>query len=99
MVCRVFEKGPSGRKLNVRRLNSSGNESSSPSSLLPPLMDSSPNNSEARTTAGQLSQLSQVTSRDPNYTVDQKNTPDDIVEIMETPILNLSSSATPFICA
>ncbi|KAG2404066.1 NAC domain-containing protein [Vigna angularis] len=93
VVCRVFEKSPSGRRLHVRRLNSSGNESSSPSSLLPPLMDSPPNNSETRTTAGELSQ---VISRDPNHTVDKKNTHDDIVESMETPILNLSSSATPF---
>ncbi|XP_047157595.1 NAC domain-containing protein 92-like [Vigna umbellata] len=93
VVCRVFEKSPSGRRLHVRRLNSSGNESSSPSSLLPPLMDSPPNNSETRTTAGELSR---VISRDPNHTVDKKNTHDDIVESMETPILNLSSSATPF---
>lgn len=94
-MCRVFEKGPCGKKLHVpnrERFNSSGNESSSPSAQLPPLMDSPPDNSETITTAGELSQ---VTSCDPNQTMDP-NTHDDIVHSLETPMLDFSSSATPY---
>ncbi|ESW11526.1 hypothetical protein PHAVU_008G037900 [Phaseolus vulgaris] len=95
VVCRVFEKGPCGKKLHVpnrERFNSSGNESSSPSAQLPPLMDSPPDNSETITTAGELSQ---VTSCDPNQTMDP-NTHDDILHSLETPMLDFSSSATPY---
>ncbi|CAJ1830493.1 unnamed protein product [Sphenostylis stenocarpa] len=95
VLCRVFEKkSPCRKKMPVPecgRFNAFEKESSPPSSLLPPLMDSSPYNSETRTTAGELSQ---VTSCGPNQTVDQ-NTHDDIVDSLETPVLDFSSSATP----
>lgn len=72
--------------------NSFGEEPSSPASRLPPLMDSSPYNSETRTNAGELSQVTCFS--DPNQTVDQ-NTHDDIVDSTETPILDFSHSFRP----
>ncbi|XVF58309.1 hypothetical protein PTKIN_Ptkin07bG0055500 [Pterospermum kingtungense] len=39
VICRVFQKSPAGKKIHISR-------------CLPPLMDSSPNNSETRTGAG-----------------------------------------------
>ncbi|KAG4992478.1 hypothetical protein AAZX31_09G215700 [Glycine max] len=98
VICRVFEKSPCGKKMHVlkcgRLNNSSGEEPSSCASLLPPLIDSSPYNSETRTTtAGELSQLTCFS--DPNQTEDQNNTHDDIVDSMETPILNFSPSSRP----
>ncbi|RDX87130.1 NAC domain-containing protein 100, partial [Mucuna pruriens] len=85
VICRVFEKSPGGKKMHVPkcgRFNSSGEEPSSPASLLPPLMDSSPLNSETRITAGELSQVTCFS--DPNQAEDH-NTKDDIVDSMETP--------------
>ncbi|KAK7340566.1 hypothetical protein VNO77_21273 [Canavalia gladiata] len=94
VICRVFEKSPCGKKMHVPkfgRFNSFGEESSSP---LPPLMDSSSYNSETRTTAGELSQVTSFS--DPNQTENQ-NTQDDIVDSIETPTPNLdfSSSSRP----
>lgn len=96
-MCRVFVKGRCFKKSHVPNsevFNSSGNESSSPSAVvLPPLTDSPPPyNSETRTTAAELSQ---VTNSEPNQTVEQ-NTHGGIVHSLETPGLDFSSSASPF---
>ncbi|KHN13600.1 NAC domain-containing protein 100 [Glycine soja] len=98
VICRVFEKSRCGKKMHVPKCgrfnNPFGEEPSSGASLLPPLMDSSPYNSETRTTtAGELSQLTCFS--DPNQTEDQNNTHDDIVDSMETPILNFSPFSRP----
>ncbi|TKY65162.1 CCR4-NOT transcription complex subunit 7/8 [Spatholobus suberectus] len=96
VICRVFEKSPCGKKMHVPKCgrfnNSFGEEPSSPASLLPPLMESSPYNSETRTTAGELSQVTCFS--DPNQVEDQ-NIHDDIVDSMETPILDFSTSSRP----
>ncbi|XP_027352716.1 NAC domain-containing protein 100-like [Abrus precatorius] len=95
VICRVFEKSPCGKKMHVPkfgRVNSFGEEQSS---LLPPLMDSPPPNSETRTTGGELSQVTSFS--DPNQTENQ-TTQDDIVDSMESPTPNfsLSSSSRPY---
>ncbi|XP_020219833.1 NAC domain-containing protein 100 [Cajanus cajan] len=91
VICRVFEKSHRGKKMHVPKcgrfkLNSFGVEPSSHASQLPPLMDSSPYNSETRATAGELSQLTCFSDQ---------NTHDDIVESMETPMLDFSPSSRP----
>ncbi|KAL2329943.1 hypothetical protein Fmac_017524 [Flemingia macrophylla] len=87
VICRVFEKSPCGKRMHVPksgRLNSFGDEPSSHASLLPPFADYSPYTSETRATAGELSQLTCFSDQ---------STRDDIVESMETPILDISPSS------
>ncbi|KAK7295388.1 hypothetical protein RJT34_18295 [Clitoria ternatea] len=85
VICRVFEKSPSGKKMHVTRcgrFNSFVEEPSHAShSLLPPLMDSSPHNSVTRTTVGELSH--ETCFSDPNQT-EEHNKQDDIVDSIET---------------
>ncbi|XP_057757293.1 NAC domain-containing protein 92-like [Arachis stenosperma] len=94
VICRVFEKGNNGKRLNIaklERLNSSGEEPlplPKPTPLMPPLMDSS----SSRTTPGELSQATCYSS-DPNQAEVRNNLHDDIVESRETPILNFSPAS------
>nr|QSD99862.1 NAC family transcription factor [Melilotus albus] len=93
-ICRVFEKDSCGKKMHIQDLvtfNSIGKE------LLPPLMDSSPYNSETKTTT--IGDSSHVTCfNDPNLIDDNQRTQDNdnnIVDSFETPMLASSYSSNP----
>ncbi|XP_057447641.1 NAC domain-containing protein 92-like isoform X2 [Lotus japonicus] len=90
-ICRVFEKGAHGKKMHVP-FSPFAKEV-----LLPPLMESSPYNSETTKTAiGESSHHSHVTSfSDPNQTDEQRTTQDDIVDSLETPMITSSYSSNP----
>ena len=92
-ICRVFEKSSCGKKMHIEdlvRFNSIGKE------LLPPLMDSSPYNSETKAT---IKDSSHVTCfNEPNLIDDYQSTQDNdnnIVGSFDTPMLTSSYSSNP----
>ncbi|KAI4346617.1 hypothetical protein L6164_007499 [Bauhinia variegata] len=95
-ICRVFQKSSGGQKIHLpglARLSSFGNESPSSSSFLPPLMDSSPYNSETKTTVGELSHVTCFSDPSPTALAseDQK-TQDDVADSLEKETHILASS-------
>ncbi|XP_022773740.1 NAC domain-containing protein 92-like [Durio zibethinus] len=89
VICRVFQKSLGGKKIHVAgftRLSSSGNDL--PPSVLPPLMDSSPHNSEARTFAGETSYVTSFS--DP---MEEQKTPEEMIDSFNTGFLASSSSS------
>ncbi|KAK8711085.1 hypothetical protein V6N13_146385 [Hibiscus sabdariffa] len=75
VICRVFQKSPNGKKIHI--------------SGLPPLMDSSPHNSETRTVAA--GETSNVTSfSDP---MDDCKAPEEMMDSFDTSLLPCSSSS------
>ncbi|XP_061349806.1 NAC domain-containing protein 92-like [Gastrolobium bilobum] len=87
-ICRVFQKSSCGKEMHIPelvRLSSFEKE-------LPPLMDSSPFYSEAKTAAGESSHMTCFS--DPNQTEDPM-TQDDIVDSFETSMLASSYSSNP----
>ncbi|XVF60577.1 hypothetical protein PTKIN_Ptkin08bG0059000 [Pterospermum kingtungense] len=79
VICRVFQKSPGGKKVHISgysRLTSYGDG-------LPPLMDSSPHNSETRTGAGAGAESSHVTCfSDPLE--DQKTSEEEMIDSFNT---------------
>lgn len=76
VICRIFQKSSGGKKTHISglvRLGSLGNELRP--SLLPPLMDSSPYNSDTRTTVCETSHVSSFS--DP---MEDQRTQDDIID-------------------
>lgn len=76
VICRIFQKSSGGKKTHISglvRLGSFGNELRP--SLLPPLMDSSPYNSDTRTTVCETSHVSSFS--DP---MEDQRTQDDIID-------------------
>ncbi|KAJ8750183.1 hypothetical protein K2173_014098 [Erythroxylum novogranatense] len=89
VICRVFQKSPGGKKvpiIGLGRLSSYGSERRP--TLLPPLMDDSPHNSETRTNPGDTSHVTCFS----NPTEDQKRQ-EDMVDSFKTSILATSSSS------
>ncbi|XWS44329.1 hypothetical protein CRYUN_Cryun15aG0035900 [Craigia yunnanensis] len=89
VICRVFQKSPGGKKLHISgftRLSSYGNRL--PPSVLPPLMDSSPHDSETITGAGETSHVTCFS--DPRE--DQK-IPEEMIDSFTTSLLASSSSS------
>ncbi|KAJ8774966.1 hypothetical protein K2173_019970 [Erythroxylum novogranatense] len=90
VICRVFQKSPGGKKIPISglaRLSSYRTEMSQ--NLLPPLMDSSPQNSEQRNKAGDCSHVTCFS----NPTEDQKPQEEDMVDSFNTSLLAASSSS------
>lgn len=89
VICRVFQKSPGGKKTHISgfsRLSSYGNDL--PPSVLPPLMDSSPHNSETRTGAGETSHVTCFS--DP---MEDQKTPEEMIDSFNTSLLASSSSS------
>ncbi|XP_022740093.1 NAC domain-containing protein 92-like [Durio zibethinus] len=80
VICRVFQKSPGGKKIHVSgftRLTS-----------LPPLMDSSPHNSETRTGGGETSQVTCFSNP-----MEDPKTPEVMIDSFNTSLLASSSSS------
>ncbi|GKU97229.1 hypothetical protein SLEP1_g10398 [Rubroshorea leprosula] len=91
VVCRVFHKTAGGKKINISglvRLSSYGNEFRP--SVMPPLMDSSPNNSETIAAAGETSHVTSFS----NPLEDQK-AQEDGMDSFHTSLVASSSSSNP----
>ncbi|XWS40902.1 hypothetical protein CRYUN_Cryun17cG0036000 [Craigia yunnanensis] len=89
VICRVFQKSAGGKKIHISgftRFSSQRNDL--PPSLLPPLMDSSPPNSETRTGAGETSYVTCFS----NPMEDQK-TSEEMIDCFNTSLLASSSSS------
>ncbi|XWS30237.1 hypothetical protein CRYUN_Cryun24cG0099500 [Craigia yunnanensis] len=88
VICRVFQKSPGGKKIHISgftRLSSDRNDL--PSLVLPPLMDSSPHNSETRTGAGETSHVTCFS--DP---MEEQKTPEEMIDSFNTSLLASSPS-------
>ncbi|XP_022750669.1 NAC domain-containing protein 92-like [Durio zibethinus] len=84
VICRVFQKTPGGKKMHISgftRLSSYENG-------LPPLMDSSPHNSETRTGAGEASNATWFS--DP---MEDQKIPEEMIDSFTTCLLASSSSS------
>lgn len=95
VICRVFQKSPGGKKTHIQglvKLGSFGNNTMiNPSSVLPPLMDSSPYNSETRTTT--VNENSHVTCfSDP---MEDQKTQEEMIDSFNNSLLASSSSSNP----
>ncbi|XWS32892.1 hypothetical protein CRYUN_Cryun22dG0030000 [Craigia yunnanensis] len=89
VICRVFQKSPGDKKIHISgftRLSSYGN--GLPSSVLPPLMDSSPHNSKTRNGAGETSHVTCFS--DP---MEGQKTPEEMIDSFTTSLLTSSSSS------
>ncbi|KAI4352551.1 hypothetical protein L6164_006790 [Bauhinia variegata] len=99
-ICRVFQKSSGGNKIHLAgmaRLSSFGKES--PSSFLPPLMDSSPYNSETKTTGGEFSNVTCFSDPSPAApapapALEDQQTQDDVIDSLENETRILASSAS-----
>lgn len=92
VICRVFQKSSGGKKTHITglvRISSYGNELR-PSSLLPPLMDSSPHNSETRTSGGDTSHVTCFSKP-----MEHQNAMEDVFDSFDNPpfLLTCTSSS------
>ncbi|KAG8659541.1 hypothetical protein MANES_02G047801v8 [Manihot esculenta] len=92
VICRVFQKSSGGKKTHITglvRISSYGNELR-PSSLLPPLMDSSPYNSETRTSGGDTSHVTCFSKP-----MEHQNAMEDVFDSFDNPpfLLTCTSSS------
>ncbi|XVE68175.1 hypothetical protein DITRI_Ditri09bG0047700 [Diplodiscus trichospermus] len=89
VICRVFQKTPGGKKIHISGLTRLGSyRNDLPASVLPPLMDSSPHNSETRTGAGETSYVTCFS--DP---MEDQKTPEEMMDTFNTSLLVPSSSS------
>lgn len=91
MICRVFQKSGGGKKTHIQgmvKLGSFGNGIGS--SALPPLMDSSPYNSETRTTINETSHVTCFSDA-----LEDQKAQEDMIDSFNNSLLASSSSSNP----